>query len=62
MNKKYTIEEFKKMFDNAKKEVLEKTMNDESEQVDEPMAKLMLSMITMSAITDLEKKLFKEEK
>lgn len=61
MAKKYTIEEFKEMFDNAKKEVLEKTMNDESKQLDEPMAKLMLSMITMSAIADLEKKLFKEE-
>ena len=61
MAKKYTIEEFKEMFNNAKKEVLEKTMNDESKQLDEPMAKLMLSMITMSAIADLEKKLFEEE-
>lgn len=58
-DKKYTMEEFKELFDNAKVEALKKDA-EKNEGLDDPMAKMIMGMSTMSTIMLLEQELFKD--
>lgn len=58
-DKKYTMEEFKELFDNAKVEALKKDA-EKNERLDDPMAKMIMGMSTMSTIMLLEQELFKD--
>ncbi len=61
-NEKYTMEQFKEMFDNAKKNVIEKETKNNMEKLDDPMAGLMINVITIKTIDDIGKELFGDEK
>ena len=58
-NKKYTMEEFKDMFEEVEKKVIEDTIKDKD--IDDPMANMMVSMVTMKALNDIKTKLFNGE-
>lgn len=58
-NKKYTMEEFKNMFEEVEKKVIEDTINDKD--IDNPIANMMASMVTMKALNDIKTKLFNGE-
>lgn len=58
-NKKYTMEEFKNMFEEVEKKVIEDTIK--NKDIDDPMANMMVSMVTMKALNDIKTKLFNEE-
>lgn len=63
LNKKYTMEEFKEMFKEAKKKALEEIINDkEIEEKNDPMFLMTISLTSMLGISKLEEILFKEEK
>lgn len=63
MKKKYTMEEFKEMFKEAKKKALEEIINDKKiEEKNDPMFLMTISMTSMLGISKLEEILFKEEK
>lgn len=57
-NKKYTMEEFKNMFEEVEKKVIEDTIK--NEDIDDPMTNMMVSMVTMKALNDIKTKLFNE--
>ena len=65
-NIKYTMEEFKEMFDTAKKKFIEEDSADIKDKIDDPVAGFMATMMGVSAVTKLETMLFgvnkKEEK
>ena len=58
-NEKYTMEEFKDMFEEVEKKVIEDTIKDKD--IDIPMANMMVSMVTMKALNDIKTKLFNKE-
>lgn len=58
-NKKYTMEEFKNMFEEVEKKVIEDTIK--NKDIDDPMANMMVSMVTMKALNDIKTNLFDEE-
>lgn len=58
-DKKYTMEEFKNMFEEVEKKVIEDTIK--NEDIDDPMANMMVSMVTMKALNDIKTKLFNGE-
>ena len=57
-NKKYTMEEFKNMFEEVEKKVIEDTI--QNKDIDDPMANMMVSIVTMKALNDIKKNLFNE--
>ena len=57
-NKKYTMEEFKNMFEEVEKKVIEDTIK--NKDIDDPMANMMVSMVTMKALNDIKTNLFNE--
>lgn len=59
--KKYTMKEFKEIFDKAKLEVIKKDTEDNKKNIDDQMAGFMLSMVALNTIGRLEKELFGEE-
>lgn len=59
--KKYTMKEFKEIFDKAKLEVIKKDTEDNKKNIDDQMAGFMLSMVALKTIGRLEKELFGEE-
>lgn len=61
-NKKYTIEEFKEIFDNAKKKFIEEENADNKDKIDDPVAGFITTMLGVGAITKLEIMLFGENK
>ena len=56
---KYTMEEFKKMFEDAEKEVIKDAV--ENKVIDDPMVNMMMSMVTMKATNDMKNILFGEK-
>lgn len=61
MAKKYTMNEFRDLFNKAKLEVIEEDSKENNSKMDDPMTRLIASMLTVTAISKLENKLFKEE-
>ena len=61
-NKKYTMEEFKEIFDNAKKKFIEEESADNKDKIDDPVAGFMMTIMGVGAITKLETMLFGENK
>ena len=61
-NIKYTMEEFKEMFDTAKKKFIEEDSADIKDKIDDPVAGFMATMMGVSAVTKLETMLFGENK
>ena len=59
--KKYTMKEFKEIFDKAKLEVIKKDTENNQKNIDDQMAGFMLSMVALNTIGHLEKELFREE-
>ena len=59
-NKKYTMEEFKNMFKEVEKKVIKDAIK--NEDIDDPMANMMISMVTMKTVNDIEKELFGDKK
>lgn len=57
-DKKYTMEEFKNMFEEVEKKVIEDTIK--NKDIDDPMANMMVSMVTMKALNDIKTNLFNE--
>jgi len=61
MKKKYTMEEFKEMFKNAKTKVLEEIMKDKDiASKNDPIFLMTITMTTMLGLSKLEEILFKE--
>ena len=58
-NKKYTMEEFKDMFEEVEKKVIEDTIK--NKDIDDPMTNMMVSMVAMKTLNDIKTKLFNEE-
>ena len=59
--KKYTMKEFKEIFDKAKLEVIKKDTENNKKNIDDQMAGFMLSMVALNTIGNLEKELFGEK-
>lgn len=60
MSKKYTMKEFKEMFDKVKLQVLEEETQEHQEKIDNPMAGFIMSMLSTITVKKLEEKLFGE--
>lgn len=61
-NKKYTMEEVKEIFDTAKNKFIEEESADIKDEIDDPVAGFMVTMMGVGAITKLETMLFGENK
>jgi hypothetical protein len=60
MKKKYTMEQFKEMFDKAKVEAIETSTRQATENVKEPLLTLLITMASTDSVMELEKNLFGE--
>lgn len=60
MKKKYTMEQFKEMFDKAKVEAIEKSTKRASKVIEEPLMTLLVAMVATDSVMELEKNLFGE--
>ena len=59
--KKYTMKEFKEIFDKAKLDVIKKDTENNKKNIDDQMTGFMLSMVALNTIGNLEKELFGEK-
>ena len=58
MKKKYTMEQFKEMFDKAKVEAIETSTRQANKNVKEPLLALLITMASADSVMELEKNLF----
>ena len=58
MKKKYTMEQFKEMFDKAKVEAIETSTRQATKNVKEPLLALLITMASADSVMELEKNLF----